>query len=297
MGNQCGKVLHNRYFDRPNLFIGKLIDGYGGELDHNLGDTYVVIVAFNYEPTTGYDPSYSGLGQLSCIPDARRFEELCDACEVKRIERYYDDADYPSDGFPAKDKIVKQIRYYASICRPHDTFIFFFAGHGTQGDDDDGDESDGKDEEMCFVDQEGNYTPLVDDYMAEILQEFDVDTRVLIVTDCCQSHTVCDLNKRELEDHNIAHIAAVKDHQFAQDLGDGGAFTSSLVETVEHLFEDDDPEMSLKEVFNTCFQRYSHQFRGQDFAYECTERVDPDEFPWPLNPPEGWQIDTALDRR
>lgn len=259
------------------------------------GNTYVLIVAFNYEETDSYQPSKSGLGQLSCIPDGMHFSKMSNASGAS-IERYYDKPGAKKSlGFPDKSKIVERLQYYAQQCGPEDSFVFFYAGHGTQAQDEDGDEADGFDEEMCFCDQRGNYTPLRDDEVAAILTGFDTETHILFVTDCCQSGTVCDLSKAELADHTICHMAAVKDTQFAADLGDGGAFTSSLCETIEALVAGPDRDFSITTVYNTCFEDYSNKFAQQDFTFEKTDNCDPDAFRWPLVPPQGWTVDTALD--
>merc|ERR1719215_1286019 len=109
--------------------------------------------------------------------------------------------------------IVGRLQDYAQKCGPEHTFVFFYAGHGTQSEDEDGDEDDGQDEEMCFCDPAGNYTPLKDDEVAQILATFDTETHILLVTDCCCSATVCDLSKPELDNHNVCHLAAVRDDQ------------------------------------------------------------------------------------
>lgn len=61
----------------------------------------------------------------------------------------------------------------------NDTFYVFFSGHGTYKDDDDGDEPDGKDEFLCFVDK-----LLRDDTFYELMQRVHARCKVLFLDSC-----------------------------------------------------------------------------------------------------------------
>lgn len=278
-------------------YANQFIEGQGGDLVTYGGKTRALIVAFDYK---GYGANRSGLNPLSCSPDAKRFASLCEACGAE-ISLMLDTGERCSKAFPTKRRVVDEMKRMAAVTGPQDTFVFFYAGHGTQssGGDRDGDEDDGKDEELCLCTETGAYTPLKDDEIADIvLQSFTQTTsKILFVTDCCQSGTVCDLSREEFAGRPICHVAAVKDTQFAQDLGDGGAFTSSLLETIETLVEQESKEESIKTVFNLCWKTYSHRFRNQDFQFEQPEGLDVDTYSWPLMPPAGWKTTTLLDRR
>jgi uncharacterized caspase-like protein len=54
-----------------------------------------------------------------------------------------------------KEQVLAQIGDVASRCQAGDYFMFYYAGHGTQVPDIDGDEDDGKDEALCLVDANG----------------------------------------------------------------------------------------------------------------------------------------------
>jgi len=267
------------------------IRGLGGELQP-VGKTIVLVTAFDYE---GYGAEEkSGCGQLSCTPDGMRFADLARQSGAE-VHAFYDKSCGQCEGFPNRDDIVAKMRAIGAQLGPGDAFVFFYAGHGTQGGAGGAEEADGMNEEMCFVDPTGEYTPITDDEIAELLMEFNPETHVLFVTDCCQSATVCDLQQEEFSDRPYCHLAAVKDSQYAADLGDGGAFTSSLLESIEQLVGEGKTEFSIVEVYNTCFGQFSDRFENQDFQFERTPQMDPDAFPWPLVPPAGYTVDTQLD--
>lgn len=278
------------------VFKNQVIDGLGGNLVWYGGRTRALVIGFDY---LGYGAEENGLTSLSCSPDAKRFAGLCKACRVETT-LLLDTREWCSQGFPTKQRVVDEIKRIAGKTGPTDTFVFFFAGHGTQSadPDDDRDEADGKDEELCICNEDGSYNALKDDEIAKIvLSSFRYpQSKILFVTDCCQSGTVCDLSRPEFEGRQICHIAAVKDSQFAQDLGDGGAFTSSLLETIETLVKQGCKMESIKNVFNLCFQTYSSRFEKQDFQFEQPLNFDADTFAWPLMPPAGWETYTQLDR-
>lgn len=255
------------------------------------GRTVVLCVAFDY----GQDAlDNAGCGPLSCTPDAMRFAALARLCGAE-VTTFFDNPACPSQGFPDKDMIFSWIQQTSMVLGPNDTFIWFYAGHGNGAEDDDGDEDDGQDEELCFVTREGYYNPMKDDDISGLLQSFDPECHILVVTDCCHSATVCDLECDELAGRPVVHLAAVKDEQCAQDLGDGGAFTSSLLETIETYVEEGVDCFSLTDIFNRTHDDFSDRFAEQDFCIELTPEYDPDSFMWPLIPPRGYQCATLLD--
>jgi hypothetical protein len=269
--------------------------GHGGEPYatglHSGGRCVVLCVAFDY----GQEAlDNAGCGPLSCTPDASRFASLAKQCGAE-VSFFCDNPDVPSLGFPDRDMIFSWIQQKAQELGPEDTFIWFYAGHGNGADDEDGDEADGQDEELCFVTQDGYYNPMKDDWIAQLIQSFDPETHILVVTDCCHSATVCDLENADMAGRPVVHLAAVKDEQCAQDLGDGGAFTSSLLETIETYVEEGNDAFSLTDIFNRTHDDFSDRFAEQDFCIELTPEYDPDTFMWPLIPPPGYQCATLLD--
>ena len=75
-------------------------------------------------------------------------------------------------------------------CKPGDTAVFYFSGHGTYFDDYNGDEEDGYDEGLCPADMDDysieNY--IVDDDFAKWISQVKTDNFTIIL-DCCYSGT------------------------------------------------------------------------------------------------------------
>jgi len=269
--------------------------GHGGDPHpaglHGGGRCVVLCVAFDYNDQALEN---GGCGPLSCTPDAMRFAALAKLCGAE-VAEFYDNPEIPSLDFPDRDMIFSWIQQKSQELGPDDTFIWFYAGHGNGAEDDDGDEEDGQDEELCFVTRDGYYNAMKDDLISELLQSFHPETHILVVTDCCHSATVCDLENEEMNGRPVVHLAAVKDEQCAQDLGDGGAFTSSLLETIETYVEEGNGAFSLTDIFNRTHDDFSDRFAEQDFCIELTTDYDPDTFMWPLIPGPGYQCATLLD--
>eukprot|EP00929_Paragymnodinium_shiwhaense_P003202 TRINITY_DN103632_c0_g1_i1.p1 TRINITY_DN103632_c0_g1~~TRINITY_DN103632_c0_g1_i1.p1 ORF type:complete len:320 (+),score=83.29 TRINITY_DN103632_c0_g1_i1:49-1008(+) len=283
---------------RPNFrakYKNCEVVGNGGEMVMLNGRVVCVVAAFNYE---GYGAlEKSGCTKLTSVMDGIRFGDLARSSGAQ-VEEYYDCAPAGSRclGFPLKDRILQRIEDHAHALGPRDVFIFFYAGHGTQTADADGDEDDGLDEDLCFVKPDGSSDFLKDDEVAMLLQNFNPETHILFVTDCCHGGTICDLAREELSGRPIVHLSAVKDSQEADDIGNGGAFTCSLLETVEELVRQREEDVSVVEVFNACYGKYNGRQSDQDFKFERTGDFDPDCFRWPLMPPYGWEVSTSLDR-
>jgi hypothetical protein len=95
----------------------------------------------------------------------------------------------------------------------------FFTGHGASVPDTNGDESDRFDEAMIFDDGH-----ILDDDLREILvQSFTGKARVLLLTDCCHSGSIWDLQSKVLKGQkkippNILSFAATRDNQTAKQM-------------------------------------------------------------------------------
>eukprot|EP00927_Polykrikos_kofoidii_P022910 TRINITY_DN21250_c0_g2_i1.p1 TRINITY_DN21250_c0_g2~~TRINITY_DN21250_c0_g2_i1.p1 ORF type:complete len:418 (-),score=42.16 TRINITY_DN21250_c0_g2_i1:8-1261(-) len=89
---------------------------------------------------------------------------------------------------------------------PCDTLFFGYSGHGSQIEDEDGDESDGLDEVLCPVDSVCNSWPehiITDDWLHDVLiGRLPVGATLTCIMDCCHSGSVSDLP--HLEDLNTA---------------------------------------------------------------------------------------------
>jgi exonuclease VII large subunit len=126
-------------------------------------------------------------------------------------------------------------------------FLFFhYSGHGTQVRDRDGDEPDGLDEAIYT-----RHGVVSDDEIAKVVGSIPAGVTVVMIFDCCNSGTICDLpyrfisqtyNLKESSKPFLADIITVvgcRDNQTSADAyiaerkGNYGALTSTLVKLIE----------------------------------------------------------------
>ena len=104
--------------------------------------------------------------------------------------------------------------------------IFYYSGHGANTTDKDGDEKDGKDENLIFV---GG--PLVDDEFIKIINDNLKADHLSLIADCCCSGTIFDLDKLDKQlVKKVCSISACSDNQPSLQLSKNGVFTWKLTE-------------------------------------------------------------------
>ena len=86
-----------------------------------------------------------------------------------------------------REHIVDQFKtWLPSVVQPGDLVVFYFAGHGSQAWDTDGDEADGLDETICPTDVvKGNTkNDIVDDDLNKLLKGVPTDNVVVVLDNC-----------------------------------------------------------------------------------------------------------------
>jgi hypothetical protein len=272
-------------------------------LGREIGKVRVMAVGMNYT-----DCRTDGIGQLTGITDSNNFVQMCEEAGIDDIT-YLTDANYIINAMqhtaPTKDVVIATMADIGSRCHGDDMFIFFYAGHGDNVEDLDGDEDDGKDEAFVLMDAFGNGnedTYLVDDEFSDALVDyFPPGCRILIVTDCCHSGTIADLdNERKYGDRPVVHIAGTQDHQEAADTGMGGAATTAMIETVRQLeLGKGAGKYTVQQVFQNMqkwliTRGYTAASRVdpdlQNITLNWTAAADPGKMPWPITQ-KGFIID------
>lgn len=119
---------------------------------------------------------------------------------------------------------------FANIIKQIDKdIVIYYSGHGTQVQDLNGDEPDGRDEALCFVKR--SIDLCVDDEIANIIRENNKCKKLILIADCCHSGSVWDL--KDVDDSikkNITAISSCKDEQVSAQLLMNGLFTSMFWE-------------------------------------------------------------------
>ena len=100
------------------------------------------------------------------------------------IGSFFDHTKQLDDEEATRSAILATMRSFLGQAGPDDTVYFHFAGHGTQVDDEDGDEADGKDEAIAPYDLK----LIIDDEIWEIISTLDAG-RAILVFESCHSGT------------------------------------------------------------------------------------------------------------
>lgn len=287
MGNACAK---KDWVPRPRA----------GGLEDVKGETRVLICTLDYD---GYPASENGLGVLTASTDGTRFLDLVKSSGVpdENITILMDSAENAgTPNWPNSNNLWSALKTMGKKTKPEDCFVFFFGGHGFHQEETGcmRDEEDGQDEFLVLTNNfdEGKIDAFLDDRMKDMfMQHFSRECKILMVTDCCHSGTVCDLDDPVLGGHQIVHYAAVQDTQEAADVG-GGAFTVSLLEVLEDVCNEGGP-ISVADLYERTNSQFGPKWEGldQNFNYTATICADPETFPWPLIPEEGWHVTTLID--
>jgi len=243
---------------------------------------HVIICALDYVGTSA---------PLTCTADGDAMQELCRACGVTDVTILYNRQ-------ATADAAASKIKRIGSRCKSGDYLVFFYAGHGANVVDEDGDEEDGKDEAFCFVTPDGKLFGgwMTDDQFAHhITSSVADDVHVLVVSDCCHSGTICDFDSRHSQWGNIqaVSLSGCRDFQTSGDTGQGGIFTHSLLialqEFVEEGFHGEGKHVSLKRLFQRVLDKDDTIFdSAQDITMNATKHVDLRFFSWPLVPKPGY---------
>ncbi len=134
---------------------------------------------------TGAPRTYGVFVGISDYPSANDLPHVAD--DARRMQRAFLNAGViqPVDSVVLTDHMATRratadaVERFSRRMRPEDTLVFFFSGHGNQVADRDGDERDGQDETIVFVDG-----PMLDDEVARMLQG---PGREFVALDSCYS--------------------------------------------------------------------------------------------------------------
>lgn len=237
------------------------------------GEVHVIICALDYKGTGN---------ELTCSQDGRNMEKLLEACGIQDVTAMYDNQ-------CTKENVFALIQEVGGRCGPDDYFVFYYSGHGTNMEDQDGDEEDGQDEAFCFVAEDGTMGQETfmrdDDFATAVINAINDTVRVIVLTDCCHSGTIADLDKEEWGDIHAISITGCLDGQTSGDMGRGGIFTHSMLLAIDKLQDAGEEDYSVGLLYNACVEQDNKVFNSaQDITIQCTSAVEPNGMAWPLIP-------------
>lgn len=193
---------------------------------------FAVVIGCNYSSTP-----YSLDG---CINDAMDFSwTITDLCEKRNLSLNLNLLLDDGNNRPTGANVLANIRQGVQSVNSgqSDLFIFYFAGHGLQQKDNNGDESDGLDETILCSD----LTQIVDDQLFLALTRLRKNRQAVFIFDCCHSGTMLDLPKTMIGGGksgrmqlagDVLCLSACLENQKSTEKNGRGLFTSALCATL-----------------------------------------------------------------
>jgi len=199
------------------------------------------------------------------------------------------------------EHMIEAINEVGAKCKPDDTFIFYYTGHGDQLPDPTGQER--MDQCLCLVDANGNtddatmtYRQQVwmrDDQLAKAITDAtDARVKVLVLVDACHSGTICDFTEDSAwaqRRQRAISISGCEDNQTSAGTGKGGMFTRALTKAVQDTASSC-PALKTSTIYNLTLEHYNQDRKPghtQNIAiHGCAVR--PHELVWPLHPKKAY---------
>lgn len=249
------------------------------EREADEGEKRLIICACDYKGSSC---------ELTCTQDGENMKKFAAACGITDVEVLYDNQ-------MTKDNVMQKIKEVGARCEEDDYFIFYYSGHGSQVPDEDGDEGeDGKDEALCTVGPGGKLAAryfLTDDEFSEIVTEsLDEGVRIVLLSDCCHSGTIGDLEKECWNNREVVTMSGCADNQTSGDMGKGGIFTHSMLLAAQRFSDNDETDYSVGEFYNGTLLEDDKVFKSaQDIQMLAGPGLTPNKMAWPLVPQAGYK--------
>lgn len=119
-----------------------------------------------------------------CLNDVAQIRQLI----TSRLDFAQRDIVTLTDSHATTRSIVSQLGGLVDDASPGDVLLFHYSGHGSQVDDQNGDEPDRLDEIICPYDLDWN-DPFTDDDLYDIVKGLPAGVNFTVVLDCCHSGT------------------------------------------------------------------------------------------------------------
>lgn len=242
---------------------------------------YMLVIAIDYDKPKCENPP--GVPPLSCSQDGDNMKALWEACGMPQGNLT---SLYHSRG--NKGEIRSTIEKIGQRCAPNDYFIFYFSGHGTTVDENGVLDSD---DAFCTVTPDGKSLDcLNDDEFAEaITSSIHEDVKIIVLSDCCHSGTICDFQTIDWGNHKACSLSGCRDDQESDDLGKGSVFTHSLLLSIADFTQRGKDSYSIGQLYNRALDFSAAFETEQDIQCGFTSAAaSPASMAWPLMPTAGY---------
>jgi hypothetical protein len=120
-----------------------------------------------------------------CVNDAQSLRDLL----VSQFNFRSEDIHLLRDAEGVKSRVRQEWQWLTAGAAPGDTLVFHFSGHGSNVPDQNGDETDGRDEITCLYDMDFDdpNTYILDDEWYEWVRQVRRDANLIILKDTCHS--------------------------------------------------------------------------------------------------------------
>ncbi|KAK0194772.1 peptidase C14 [Armillaria mellea] len=184
---------------------------------------------------------------------------------------------------PTKSNIIEAMSWLVQSAKPSDSLFLHYSGHGDWVLDQNGDEMDGKDEDIICYDS----CPFIDDDIRKTLVDpLPAGCRLTALFDSCHSGTILDLPyiydshgrpQRECAISvtdplaNVMCWSGATDDQNSNDGSKGGVMTQAFIKSVEEK-----PKQSYKELLHSIRKFVKHEVDKQTPQLTTSHQIDTD---------------------
>ncbi|KAK0240982.1 peptidase C14 [Armillaria nabsnona] len=183
---------------------------------------------------------------------------------------------------PTKNNIIEAMSWLVQSAKLGDSLFFHYSGHGDRVPDQNGDEVDGKDEDIICYD---SYPFIDDDIRKTLVDPLPAGCRLTALFDSCHSGTILDL-PYTYDSHGrpqrecalsvtdpLANIcwSGATDEQNCTDTPQGGFMTQAFIKSFEEK-----PKQSYKELLHSIRKIIKRKMDNQTPQLTSSHQIDTD---------------------
>lgn len=151
-----------------------------------------------------------------------------------------------------QSNIINYLKKFVRLLGKDSVGIIYFAGHGTQTRDQNGDEVDGMDENYQTYDRK----LISDDLITNFLENTDPSVTITLISDHCHSGSMIDFKEKH-KNRKWISIGSAKDYESAIQSGDGSVCSFELFNIIK-----DKPLIKYSEIRDKLIENMGNSFIG-----------------------------------